>query len=501
MIRADFEYHCEELEVVKLQPNLAGAIEAAESEQVDSDRESRRAAAMCVGQTLQYCERVAAIYDVTSAIGKEHGPKYRRYVCKDWWKRKLERRNAQRIEHKRREEGQVCKMRSPYLSDETLQAIQAKRTAAARVLHNLIALNRETGEVLNLGEAAEHGLSNPEVRVAELLARSRGMEEHADQQGLRAEMWTLTTPSRFHAVNEKGKPNKKHDGETPRDARDHLQKVWSRVRAALAYRGIEFFALRVAEPHHDGTPHWHIMMYLPRAKAAEAYAIFAKRGLAESPTERGAKKYRVDRKIMRKGQSATGYMLKYIVKNITGFRIEFTTEGVEGKEGAARSGAWASIWGIRQFQFSGLVAIGPYRELRRIADADAVPAGLLNLHTAAREGQYSDFLGDARVWAIELLKGAPTEGKYGDLVPTVRGVALGFTHLITRPDVWEILPVWSVGKPLNPTIQPPTQNPNLITEARRDAARARGPWTRLNNCRGISPHAKSQPINAAQGPP
>jgi len=71
----------------------------------------------------------------------------------------------------------------------------------------------------------------------------------------------------------------------------------------------------------------------------------------DTPNEPGAKEHRfhcvnID---WNKG-SAAGYIAKYIAKNIDGAHIEKDTLGNDAKEAAQKVEAWASTWGIRQFQ-------------------------------------------------------------------------------------------------------------------------------------------------------
>ncbi len=73
--------------------------------------------------------------------------------------------------------------------------------------------------------------------------------------------FTITAPSRFHSVHSKGGFVSRWDGNTPQDTQRYLCGVWAKARAAIAC-GIHVFGFRVVEPHHDGTPHWHMLLFM-----------------------------------------------------------------------------------------------------------------------------------------------------------------------------------------------------------------------------------------------
>jgi len=99
----------------------------------------------------------------------------------------------------------------------------------------------------------------------------------------------------------------------------------------------------------------------PSRKICKHYA------LEESPGEPGALKHRFNFKAIdpQKG-SATGYVAKYISKNINGKGLDSDQFGNCPIETAERIDTWASVNRIRQFQQIGGPSVTTWRELRRV---------------------------------------------------------------------------------------------------------------------------------------
>ncbi len=274
----------------------------------------------------------------------------------------------------------------------------------------------EHGDCFSIGELAEKSTSNPELRRNELMTRCRGLEEIADARGDRGLFVTWTLPSRFHSVLENGHRNPKYDRSNPRAGSAFFQLQWGRVRAALAKavlpankrfpeaRGLTLYGIRVAEPHHDETPHWHMLVFAPLRWHRMIAATIAQYAFCEGD-EPGAKKARLDCKLIQKGidpktgkeRSAVGYVSKYLAKNVDGFQVEFALEhGMDGElrftgdgaTAAERIRAWASTWGIRQFQFFGTPPVTIWRELRRL-DGECGTGVMERARAAADAGDYA----------------------------------------------------------------------------------------------------------------
>ena len=183
-------------------------------------------------------------------------------------------------------------------------------------------------------------------------------------------------------------PNPKYDPkETPKTAQEHLCQVWQRIRAYLDRREITLYGLHIVEPQHDGTPHWHLLVFCHPTQEATVKDALRRYALQDTPDEPGALVHRCDIKAIDWSRgSAAGYVIKYVSKNLDGHGVGEDFNGKPAIESARRVEAWASTWGIRQFQFVGGAPVTVWRELRRIeALPEGVPAHLREAHAAANK--------------------------------------------------------------------------------------------------------------------
>lgn len=330
---------------------------------------------------LQRARRRATQHHLTPPTGYSCTGELLRLACPLWWRRQLRRLTSRRREQRQRLLGRTQKRAGIYVSNEGYRRRIDQATRNARLLEAITATNQE-GDQYTLAELTELGLANPEFRRAELMLRIADTEREADRAGHSGMFYTITTPSRFHPVRQNASLNHKYAGADPREAQAYLQNQWAKARAKLKREGLGIYGIRVAEPHHDGTPHWHLLIWMRPEDEARITGVLRRYALEDSPeevTHNTSIRFKAVKIDHRKG-SAAGYVAKYVAKNING--KQHNRQGVPGdnldhygkplETSAPRIEAWAACWGIRQFQFVGLPSVTVWREVRRLKDEQRV---------------------------------------------------------------------------------------------------------------------------------
>lgn len=385
--------------------------------------------------------------DVPRADPENLRPAIRRMLCERWFLRRMRRAHGRRCDGAAIAAGVVRRGLWPYASEDAVTRRTAQRKRNAQAIDRAVIECEQSGEALPLADVVASSIANPEVRRAELMVRVRGCDAHAADVGAVAEFWTLTAPSRFHAQKVTGatsEPNRGYRNLTPREGQEYLTKVWARARAAWARRGLEIFGLRAAEPHHDGTPHWHIVAYGARRDLRFARRLLHVYALRDSPDEPGARKRRFKAMALKGGQGGARYAAKYIAKNIDGAGLEGERDGETGRkiaDAVRRVDTWKSVWGIRQFQFFGCPRVGIWRALRRVA-AGSLPrhSMLERARSAADDSDFAEFWRASVAGGLEIMREAAARLTiYGDKgVRRTIGVMEGARRALLTIKDWEI---------------------------------------------------------------
>ncbi|MGY3895139.1 replication endonuclease [Aeromonas enterica] len=450
-----------------------------------------------------------------------------RWLDPQWWARKLRKLWEQYREHCAILLGKVRRGVSPYVSSYALRAFNERQLAAEQWLKSMEAHNEAHDITISLADAVASSMANPSNRRDELVVRARGFSDAADEMGYVGLFFTWTAPSQYHpwktTPQGHGQPartteNPKYQGHTPRDTNTYLGTLWKRCRAALARRGIEYFGFRVVEPHHDGTPHWHLLLFVTPAQQHELISTMQRYALSHDQSDLERKRHpvskrpysditpRFDWKAMDPAKGgAVGYIVKYIAKNIDGHQI-----GDEGdleaqtaaSEGARRVRAWASLWGLRQFQQLGGPSVSVWRELRRLPGrvqekegrtvaplASEIMEECRRYADTANWKEFTYSMGgpvcprDARPVRLHHLID-PAKNKYGEDVIRLVGVAAGNAVKRTRLDGW-VLRRKATDKPAESAEEVLSEQSEAGFDERSEeplSGVSCAPWSSGNNC-------------------
>ncbi len=384
-----------------------------------------------------------------------------RMFTETWWRGRLRRVASSWREHLQIAVGNVSKKKHVYASKNCVTDWREQKRRTREFLKGL-ELEDEEGNRISLIEKYDGSVANPAIRRCELMTRIRGFENICNDLGYVGEFYTLTAPSKYHATTKAGYRNSKWKGTSPSDTQGYLTSLWARIRAKLHREEIRIFGIRVAEPHHDATPHWHMLMFMLPEDVERVRCVIRDYAWQEDSHELKSYKARKARfhaeAIDPEKGSATGYVAKYISKNIDGYALDGETDDESGellKETAPAVSAWAARWHIRQFQFIGGAPVTVYRELRRLADtetAHGLSVEFAAVHDAADAGDWAGYVnaqGGPFVRRDDLQVRTLYEprdefNQYGEETVRIRGVydsEVGAgTPILTRLTQWKIVP-------------------------------------------------------------
>lgn len=418
-------------------------------------------------------------------------PSLARMLCADWWYRKLWQMRCEWREEQLRAVCLVNKKASPYVSYEAVIHKREQRRKSLEFFRSHELVN-EDGDTLDMEDVVNASNSNPAHRRNEMMACVKGLELIAEMRGDCAVFYTITCPSRFHATLNNGRPNPKWTSATVRQSSDYLVDTFAAFRKAMHKAGLRWYGVRVAEPHHDGTVHWHLLCFMRKKDRRSITALLRKFAIREDREELGTNtgpRFKSELINPRKG-TPTSYIAKYISKNIDGRGLakEISKEtGRSLRDSAEHVSAWASLHRVQQFRFFGIPGRQAYRELRLLAGQAARVQGVRKAGAPVLDNPRLDAVlaaADAGCFATYIMK------QGGVLVPRKHHLVRTAYELNDEPNAYgdhgiRIYGIWSPiieGRICTHAIKWKMVRKAVdVQEAAADQG-ACAPWTRGNNC-------------------
>lgn len=428
-----------------------------------------------------------------------------RYMSDEYLQKKFETQAAKLREYIEILFGNVQKYSSPYSSNKCQKEFKSSRVQQQDWINDMVIQDIDDPEnVVPLAAAINSSVSNPVIRRNELMTRIRGFENIAEQDGFVGSFVTLTAPGTYHSNSQN------FNGNTPSQTQKYMTNTWAKVRSKLARKGIQYFGIRVTEPHADATPHWHmILFFIPEDKTTIESVIFdyftqqnrfelidvepqhrkefnklknfysKPKNKCDAATKEIQAAYdRPERRVKFVDidgdfGSATGYIAKYVAKNIDAAYCKDKETGKPllddetGKplndESVVGVLAWASRWRIRQFQFLGGAPVTTYRECRKYMNDFSIEDSVLKDLSGNQINDESNFIdnfqevlnaadtGDFAKY-VQLTGGAfqgrngsiktlleEIENSYGELITKVKGFKYNGFEFVTKETNWQIV--------------------------------------------------------------
>ncbi|MDK9694210.1 MAG: replication endonuclease [Sulfurimonas sp.] len=169
-----------------------------------------------------------------------------------------------------------------------------------------------TGNTFALKECIVSSNHNPQRYYAEIQNRIDTLQREAQNANLTPVFLTITLPSEFHAMKEDKRTkqlikNPKYNCIEPREATKVLTKMWAKLRQDRSLKELsknQRMYYRVNEPHKDGTPHAHILLFIPADRIEKVEKAFNRLYFSKS------------NKFVKDILNAKSYIMKYINKTL-----------------------------------------------------------------------------------------------------------------------------------------------------------------------------------------
>jgi len=199
------------------------------------------------------------------------------------------------------------------LSSADLEDVEKKLKRQRDFLKFSYLYDRINQNAIPLGDLLISANHSPDRYYAEIQNRVNTLTTVARQRNLKPLFMTLTLPSEYHqhkilqrqGVPDRLIPNPKYNGTPAKEAVKVLTKMFAKLRHDRSLKELskeQRIYFRVNEPHKDGTPHTHILMFVPQERIERVKKAF-KRLFDERAND-----------IQDDIEDATAYVMKYINK-------------------------------------------------------------------------------------------------------------------------------------------------------------------------------------------
>jgi len=145
-----------------------------------------------------------------------------------------------------------------YASDVGVEASREQNRRTRRWAEASVAVNVGSGERLSMTEIMEHATTK---RFNTLWSITKALEQYAVREGWTFVLITMTLPPEYHSRPKKGR-NTWNPVYGPAHGAEELQRRWQVVRALQQRWGVFQCGVWTMEPHADGTPHRHAMVFV-----------------------------------------------------------------------------------------------------------------------------------------------------------------------------------------------------------------------------------------------
>lgn len=191
-----------------------------------------------------------------------------------------------------------------------LEFVREKLRRQSNFLEYSYISNDQTGQTFCLKDCIVSSNHNPHRYYGEIQNRINTLEREATNANLSPVFLTMTLPSEFHemkTLNGKLVANPKYNRTTPKEAVKILTKQFAKLRQDRSLKELtkaQRMYYRVNEPHKDGTPHTHILLFIPKEQIDRVEIAFKRLFL------------QVGNKFEKNIKSASSYIMKYINKTL-----------------------------------------------------------------------------------------------------------------------------------------------------------------------------------------